>query len=93
MPKSRVRKKKIYTPPTELRPQSAAASRRPSPIWLPITAVSLIVFGIGYLVIFYLSNGFKDITWLHSLMNLGYWNLGIGFGAMVSALMLLSKWR
>jgi hypothetical protein len=93
VPKSRVRKKKVYTPPAELRPQSTAAARRPSPIWLPITAVTLIVLGIAWLVVFYLSRGFTDISWLQSLAKLQYWNLAIGFGAMVSALMLLSKWR
>ena len=39
MPKSQVRKKKVYTPPTDVRPSSTAASRKPSPVWLPVTAV------------------------------------------------------
>ena len=55
MPKSQVRKKKVYTPPTDVRPAATAATKKPSPIWLPITAVALIVFGIGWLVVYYLS--------------------------------------
>ena len=55
MPKSQVRKKKVYTPPTDVRPTGTAATSKPSPIWLPITAVSLIVFGIAWLVVYYLS--------------------------------------
>ena len=55
MPKSTVRKKKVYTPPAELRPQTAAAARKPSPTWLPATAVSLIVFAIAYLTVYYLT--------------------------------------
>lgn len=87
MPKSQVRKKKVYTPPTEMRPVSTAAAKKPSPVWLPVTAVSLIVLGIGWLVVFYLSAGALPIqAWR-------YWNLAIGFGGMVSALILLSKWR
>ena len=93
MPKSHVRKKKVYTPPAELRPQSTAAARRPSPMWLPITAVSLIVLGIAWLVVYYLTNGFFDIEALGVLRDLQYWNLAIGFGCMVAALALLSKWR
>ena len=89
MPKSHVRKKKVYTPPADIRPTgvTAAAAKKPSPLWLPISAVSLIVFGIAWLVVFYLSGGqFPVLSWR-------YWNLGIGFGAMVVALGLLSRWR
>ena len=39
VPKSQVRKKKVYTPPTDVRPAATAASRKPSPVWLPVTAV------------------------------------------------------
>ena len=93
MPKSQLRKKKVYTPPTELRPRSTAASRRPSPVWLPITAVSLIALGIAWLVVYYLTSGFLDVSWLSALEKLGYWNLAIGFGCMVLSLGLLSKWH
>ncbi|MDG4794799.1 cell division protein CrgA [Micromonospora sp. WMMD1082] len=87
MPKSQVRKKKVYTPPTDVRPTATAATRKPSPMWLPILAVSLIVFGIGWLVVYYLS----EQRW--PVMELGYWNLAVGFGAMVASLIVLSRWR
>ena len=87
MPKSQVRKKKVYTPPADVRPVTPAASKKPSPIWLPIAAVSLIVFGIGWLVVYYLSEtAYPVATW-------SYWNLAVGFGAMVASLILLSRWR
>jgi hypothetical protein len=87
VPKSQVRKKKVYTPPTDVRPSGTAATRKPSPIWLPITAVSLIVFGIAWLVVYYLSET------LYPVQSWGYWNLAIGFGGMVGSLALLSRWR
>lgn len=88
MPKSSVRKKKVYIPPADVRPGAVtAAAKRPSPLWLPITAVTLIVLGIAWLVVFYLSGT------LYPVQSWGYWNLGIGFGAMVGALGLLSRWR
>ncbi|MGC5028340.1 cell division protein CrgA [Micromonospora sp. DT229] len=87
MPKSQVRKKKVYTPPTDVRPTATAATRKPSPLWLPVTAVSLIVFGIGWLVVYYLSEQEYPVA------ELGYWNLAVGFGAMVGSLILLSRWR
>jgi hypothetical protein len=89
VPKSSVRKKKVYTPPTELRPAggTTTASRKPSPVWIPALAVGLIVAGIGWLVVFYLAQGqYPVLSW-------GYWNLAVGFGAMVAALGLLSRWR
>jgi hypothetical protein len=96
VPKSHVRKKKVYTPPAELRPQQTAATKRPSPVWLPVTAVSLIGLGIGWLVVYYLTSGFADVADLpvfETLYKIGYWNLAIGFGCMVASLALLSKWR
>jgi hypothetical protein len=94
VPKSTVRKKKIYTPPAELRPQTAAAARKPSPTWIPATAVGLVAFAIIYLVIYYLTSQFFDLGSSFSfLANLSYWNLAIGFGAMIAALLLFTKWR
>lgn len=94
MPKSTVRKKKVYTPPPELRPQAAAAARKPSPTWVPVTAVALIVFAIAWLVVYYLTNQWFDLgTSFLFLAELSYWNLAIGFGAMVLSLVLLSRWR
>jgi hypothetical protein len=95
VPKSRVRKKKVYTPPAELRPgPTTAESKRPSPVWVPVSAVSLIVLGILWLVVFYLTNGFLDLpVFSEPLYGLGYWNLAIGFGALVISLLVLSRWR
>ena len=94
MPKSTVRKKKVYTPPAELRPQTTAAAKKPSPTWVPATAVSLIVFAIVWLVFYYLTAQFFDLPDAFAfLQELSYWNLAIGFGAMIGALILLSKWR
>ena len=87
MPKSQVRKKKVYTPPTDIRPAAAAESKKPSPVWLPLSAVTLIVFGIGWLVVYYLSEQQYPVAeWR-------YWNLAVGFGAMVASLGILARWR
>ena len=87
MPKSEIRKKKVYTPPSDMLVPTSTSDKRPSPMWLPVTAVSLIVVGIGWLVVYYLSET------LYPVQAWGYWNLAVGFGAMVAALGLLSKWR
>ena len=42
--------------PADGRPSDGdGGDRKPSPVWLPITAVALIVFGIAWLVVYYLS--------------------------------------
>jgi Cell division protein CrgA len=88
VPKSHVRKKKVYTAPADLRPaQTTAARSKPSPVWIPALAVTLIVLGIGWLVVFYLSQS------QYPVQSWGYWNLAIGFGGMVTALGLLSRWK
>lgn len=87
MPKSQVRKKKVYTPPTDIRPSSTASAKKPSPLWLPVTAVTLIVLGILWLVVYYLSDQQYPVeSWR-------YWNLAVGFGGMVASLILLARWR
>lgn len=92
MPKSSVRKKKVYTPPE--RQQQAAATRKPSPTWVPATGVGLIVFAILWLVTYYLTASWTALgeSFLF-LADLAWGNLLIGFGAMLAALVLLSKWR
>ena len=87
MPKSSVRKKKTYAPPPDVRASSAATAKKPSPVWVPALAVALILFGIAWLVVFYLSEqAYPVASWR-------YWNLAVGFGAMVSSLGILSRWR
>ena len=88
VPKSQVRKKKVYTPPTDMRPTATAATRKPSPVWLPITAVALIVFGIGWLVVYYLSE--------QAVPGRGVGLLeprGRASAAWSASLVLLSRWR
>jgi hypothetical protein len=87
VPKSRVRQKKVYTPPTDVAPRVTTINKRPSPPWVPILAVGLIVAGIGWLVTFYLSGG------VYPVLSWQYWNLAVGFGAMVAALAVLARWR
>ena len=88
MPKSRVRKKKVYTPPTDVRPAAATArKRKPSGRWVPILAVTLIVVGIAWLVTYYMTQGAYPIE------KITYWNLAVGFGFLVTSLGVLTQWR
>lgn len=87
MPKSKVRKKKVYTPPAEVRPASESTRNKQSPPWLPGLGVGFIAVGIAWLVVFYISTGDYPVA------TLGNWNLVIGFGLMVASLPVLARWR
>jgi len=99
VPKSRVRKKKVYSAPTEVRRTESTRRRRPSPRWVPIAAIVLIVAGIGWLVTYYLVGGSPD--WAFGPFRaaggpeggLGAWNLAIGFSMLVASLAVLTQWR
>jgi hypothetical protein len=81
VPKSRVRKKAVYTPP----PRSAKA--KVSPPWLvPVMLGSLIV-GLAWIATFYVSGQKLPIS------AISQWNLVVGFALIVSGVMLATRWR
>jgi len=86
VPKSRVRKKTVYVPPADVRPPTNR-KRGPSPRWLPISAVVLLVVGVLWLVVYYLSQGVYPVKAINA------WNLAVGFGLLVAALGVLTRWR
>lgn len=86
MPKSRVRKKTVYEAPADVRPRPTR-KRGPSPRWVPIASIVLLVVGVAWLVVYYLSQAAYPIG------GIGTWNLAVGFGMLVVALGLLTQWR
>ncbi|MFG1927495.1 cell division protein CrgA [Cryptosporangium sp. NPDC048952] len=89
MPKSRVRQKKVYKAPADVRPSAATTAKRakPSPRWVPGVAVGLIVAGIAWLVTYYMTQGEYPIA------ELSAWNLAIGFSMLVASLGVFTQWR
>ena len=79
MPKSRVRSKAVYTPP----PRSAKA--KVSPPWLVPTMLGSLVFGLVWIVIFYVSQQKWPIG------AIGAWNLVVGFVFVVGGLGLADE--
>jgi Cell division protein CrgA len=83
VPKSRVRKKTVYTPPP---PKSGR--RKVSPPWVGPTIVVLLVFGLAWIAVYYISQNA-----IPGLSALGNWNLVIGFVLIVSGVTLSTRWR
>ena len=91
MPKSRVRKKSVYTPPQEVveaRAGRAARAAKPSPRWYAPLMVALMVLGLLWIVVFYVAN--EHIPFMNDR---GAMNVAIGFGAMISGLVMSMRWR
>lgn len=90
MPKSKVRKKSVYTPPEGVLQggTARAAVGRPSPRWYAPLMVALMVFGLLWIVVYYVA-GDK----IPFMVSLSAWNFAIGFGAMVAGLVMSMRWR
>lgn len=82
MPKSRVRKKAVYTPPQ--RSQKARAS----PPWLAPVMVSCWILGILWISVYYITTGNMPL-----ISKLGDWNMLIGFGLIIIGVVLSTRWR
>ena len=82
MPKSRVRKKAVYTPP----PRSAKS--KVSPRWLVPTMVASLLIGLTWIAVFYVTSG--DLPVMSAL---GNWNLLVGFAFIIGGVVLSTRWR
>ena len=90
MPKSKVRKKSVYTPPQGTLQPGTAASRavQPSPRWYAPLMVALMVLGLLWIVVYYVAG-----DQIPFMVSLSAWNFAIGFGAMVVGLVMSMRWR
>jgi hypothetical protein len=82
VPKSRVRKKSVYTPP----PRTAKAKF--SPPWLAPAMLASLILGLAWIAVFYVTGG--DIPGMRTI---GDWNLVVGFGFIIFGVILSTKWR
>jgi hypothetical protein len=83
VPKSRVRRRTVYTPPP---PKSAR--RKVSAPWVGPTIVACLVVGLAWIVVYYLTNGS-----VAGLSALGSWNLVVGFVLIIAGVTLSTRWR
>ena len=81
MPKSRVRKKAVYTPPAR------STKARVSPPWLVPTMLGCLIVGLAWIATFYVSGQKLPVE------AISQWNLVVGFALIVSGVMLATRWR
>ncbi|MBA9002215.1 MULTISPECIES: cell division protein CrgA [Thermomonospora] len=85
MAKSKVRKKAVYTPPQKTQKVEV------SPRWLVPTMLTLWLVGLIWIATFYVTA--STGTEVPLMTDLGNWNLGIGFGAIILGVALSTRWR
>lgn len=81
MPKSRVRKTTVYTPPQR------TAKAKVSPLWLMPTMLASLIVGLVWIVVFYVTQQAWPIG------AFGAWNLVVGFAFVIGGLGLATRWR
>lgn len=88
MPKSKVRKKRAYTPPADKAAPARAQPAGPShPLYVAVM-LGMMLLGLLWLVVNYLAGdqiGFMG--------DLGAYNFLIGFALMIVGLLMTMKWR
>ena len=88
MPKSKVRKKAVYTPPANrpgTTPVKVAGSTHP--IYIGVM-LGVMLLGLVWLVVNYLAG--ESISFMATL---GPWNFAIGFSLIVIGLLMTMRWR
>jgi hypothetical protein len=83
VPKSRVRKKPVYTPPPTRSPRRAVSAP-----WLAPTMVACFVIGLVWISLYYVTQA--DMPGMRTL---GGWNLVGGFTLIVAGVILATKWH
>ncbi|WP_409484206.1 cell division protein CrgA [Arsenicicoccus dermatophilus] len=73
--------------PAKTSRKGEAGIKEPSPRWWAPLMVTLMIVGLIWVVVFYLSQTAYPIP------DLGYWNLGIGFGLMLIGFAMTTNWR
>lgn len=85
MPKSRVRKKAVYTPPQR------AQKVQVSPRWLAPVMVACWLLGVAWMATFYIL--VTTDTRLEPFSTLGNGNLLVGFALLIIGIVLATRWR
>ena len=84
MPESPVRKKDDYIPPPK--PVRKVTKIR-STAWVAPTMVALLLLGLAWVVVYYLTQAELPIA------ALGDWNLVVGLGLIAAGCIVATKWK
>jgi hypothetical protein len=81
VPKSRVRKKPVYTPP------ATKPRRKVSAPWVAPAMLGCLIVGLVWIVLYYVTNSSMPV-----ISTLGAWNLVCGFALIIAGVVLSTRW-
>jgi Cell division protein CrgA len=81
VPESKSRKKPAYVPPP------AKSAPKTNPVWLVPLMVTLMVLGLAWIVVTYISQSQYPIP------GIGNVNLAIGFVLIITGFMMTTRWQ
>lgn len=87
MPKSKVRKKPGYTPPTDKAASKAQPAGPSHPLYVAVM-LGMMLLGLLWLVVNYLAGDKIGL-----MRDLGSYNFLVGFALMIVGLLMTMKWR
>lgn len=82
MPESKVRRKQAFTPPA-----AKVRGSKQSPRWWAPVMVALMVLGLVWVIVYYVSQGRYPVP------PLGAWNLVAGFSITLVGFGMTTRWR
>ena len=83
MPKSPLRRRNAFTPPSP----SMKAVRIGSPRWLAPAMVTCFVLGLAWVVVYYITQTKYPVS------GFGVGNMGVGFGLIIVGFVLSTRWK
>jgi Cell division protein CrgA len=78
---SKKRDKNVYKVPRNL-----GKDKSENPSWLLPTAVTALIAGVAWIVVYYISAGKYPVE-IHQ------WNIGVGFAFLATGMVLLTRWK
>jgi Cell division protein CrgA len=83
VPKSRIRRKSIFTPP----PEKAVPIRLRTRAWIAPLMLTLFLVGLAWIVVYYVTGGDYPLTSIHN------WNIVVGFGLIALGFAVSTQWK
>lgn len=82
MPESKSRKK-----PTQSNTTASSAERKPNPVWYKPVMFGLMILGLLWIIVYYVSEARFPIPSIDS------WNILVGFGLAIIGFLMTTRWH
>ena len=67
--------------------ESSQTLKSPTPLWYKVIMFSLLVVGILWIIVYYITSG------LYPVPSIGGGNIGVGVGALMVSMLMMTRWR